>query len=140
MSEWLKETGCKPVGLAYAGSNPAPPIALVAREWEASRVKTPSPWSRRLSLATVVVAVLAAPAGVAQATSGSAYVPDDLVSGDVLQFDVGLGGGLSPKNPASAPGGTNPDAIAITPDGRNAYVTNFDGSDVSQFDIAPGGL
>src|SRR5204863_4869645 len=25
MSEWLKETGCKPVGLAYAGSNPAPP-------------------------------------------------------------------------------------------------------------------
>jgi hypothetical protein len=26
MSEWLKETGCKPVGYAYAGSNPAPPI------------------------------------------------------------------------------------------------------------------
>ena len=25
MSEWLKETGCKPVGYAYAGSNPAPP-------------------------------------------------------------------------------------------------------------------
>jgi hypothetical protein len=25
MSEWLKETGCKPVGSAYAGSNPAPP-------------------------------------------------------------------------------------------------------------------
>src|SRR4051794_1028935 len=24
MSEWLKETGCKPVGYAYAGSNPAP--------------------------------------------------------------------------------------------------------------------
>ena len=30
MSEWLKETGCKPVGLAYAGSNPAPPIDLMA--------------------------------------------------------------------------------------------------------------
>src|SRR3954452_22945002 len=27
MSEWLKETGCKPVGYAYAGSNPAPPIS-----------------------------------------------------------------------------------------------------------------
>ncbi len=26
MSEWLKETGCKPVGSAYAGSNPAPSI------------------------------------------------------------------------------------------------------------------
>ena len=24
VSEWLKETGCKPVGSAYAGSNPAP--------------------------------------------------------------------------------------------------------------------
>src|SRR3954466_1428924 len=29
MSEWLKETGCKPVGYAYAGSNPAPPIIEV---------------------------------------------------------------------------------------------------------------
>src|SRR5215204_3596129 len=29
MSEWLKETGCKPVGSAYAGSNPAPPIHLL---------------------------------------------------------------------------------------------------------------
>jgi hypothetical protein len=27
VSEWLKETGCKPVGSAYAGSNPAPAIA-----------------------------------------------------------------------------------------------------------------
>src|SRR4051812_22531949 len=31
MSEWLKETGCKPVGYAYAGSNPAPPIAQTQR-------------------------------------------------------------------------------------------------------------
>ena len=28
MSEWLKETGCKPVGSAYAGSNPAPPTEV----------------------------------------------------------------------------------------------------------------
>jgi hypothetical protein len=26
VSEWLKETGCKPVGSAYTGSNPVPPI------------------------------------------------------------------------------------------------------------------
>ena len=26
MPEWLKGTGCKPVGYAYAGSNPAPSI------------------------------------------------------------------------------------------------------------------
>ena len=25
MSEWLKETGCKPVGIAYSGSNPLAP-------------------------------------------------------------------------------------------------------------------
>ena len=31
MSEWLKETGCKPVGSAYAGSNPAP--SIVGRRW-----------------------------------------------------------------------------------------------------------
>ena len=24
VSEWLKETGCKPVGSAYTGSNPVP--------------------------------------------------------------------------------------------------------------------
>src|SRR3954453_12227072 len=28
MSEWLKEMGCKPIGYAYAGSNPAPPISV----------------------------------------------------------------------------------------------------------------
>ena len=27
MSEWLKESGCKPDGYAYAGSNPAPPTS-----------------------------------------------------------------------------------------------------------------
>ncbi len=26
VSEWLKETGCKPVGSAYTGSNPVPTI------------------------------------------------------------------------------------------------------------------
>ena len=25
VSEWLKETGCKPVGIAYSGSNPLAP-------------------------------------------------------------------------------------------------------------------
>src|SRR3954465_6261033 len=30
MSEWLKEMGCKPIGYAYAGSNPAPPTRSLA--------------------------------------------------------------------------------------------------------------
>src|SRR5437762_8342748 len=31
MSEWLKEMGCKPIGSAYAGSNPAPPIPVACQ-------------------------------------------------------------------------------------------------------------
>ena len=34
MSEWLKEMGCKPIGYAYAGSNPAPPI--LSGTWRAT--------------------------------------------------------------------------------------------------------
>src|SRR2546423_6527635 len=37
MSEWLKETGCKPVGLAYAGSNPAPPTGEITANVAAKR-------------------------------------------------------------------------------------------------------
>ena len=42
MSEWLKETGCKPVGSAYAGSNPAPPTAVTddRRNQQAARRAT----------------------------------------------------------------------------------------------------
>ena|SRR5829696_4779636 len=42
MSEWLKETGCKPVGYAYAGSNPAPPT----RSWASSPGLRRSGWQR----------------------------------------------------------------------------------------------
>jgi ketosteroid isomerase-like protein len=37
MSEWLKETGCKPVGYAYAGSNPAPPTLVASQRIEQLR-------------------------------------------------------------------------------------------------------
>ncbi len=30
VSEWLKEIGCKPIGSAYAGSNPAPTITIIS--------------------------------------------------------------------------------------------------------------
>ena len=29
MPEWLKGTGCKPVGSAYVGSNPTAPIGII---------------------------------------------------------------------------------------------------------------
>src|SRR5262249_51367260 len=41
MSGWLKETGCNPVGSAYAGSNPAPPPVLNARRTRAFVVSPP---------------------------------------------------------------------------------------------------
>jgi hypothetical protein len=44
MSEWLKETGCKPVGYAYAGSNPAPAIA---KDWGTRRGSLPMPGAPR---------------------------------------------------------------------------------------------
>ena len=37
MSEWLKEMGCKPIGSAYAGSNPAPPTLVASQRIEQLR-------------------------------------------------------------------------------------------------------
>src|SRR4051812_40139445 len=48
MSEWLKETGCKPVGIAYAGSNPAPPINLSARSTRSVSATPPAASQQRL--------------------------------------------------------------------------------------------
>ena len=38
MSEWLKETGCKPVGYAYVGSNPTP-STIQAVVWVAKKLR-----------------------------------------------------------------------------------------------------
>ena len=36
--EWLKGTGCKPVGYAYVGSNPTPSTSCRAARWKDRRV------------------------------------------------------------------------------------------------------
>jgi DNA-binding beta-propeller fold protein YncE len=46
-------------------------------------------------------------------------------------------GTLSPKNPATVPTGNTPLDIAVSHDGRSAYVTNEAGSSVSQYTIDP---
>ena len=61
MSEWLKETGCKPVGSAYAGSNPAPATYTGPR----------AAW-RWLPTALVMTAI-ALPTGVASARSSIVF-------------------------------------------------------------------
>ena len=48
MSEWLKETGCKPVGYAYAGSNPAPSILRI-------RAQTTSHYTTRYEVALALI-------------------------------------------------------------------------------------
>lgn len=70
------------------------------------------------------------------------YVVDrngGVAAGAVLQYDVGQGGVLLPKTPASVAAGTNASGIAISPDGKSVYVSNNQSSDVSQYDVGSGG-
>ena len=70
----------------------------------------------------------------------SVYLAD--FSGSIDQFTVGADGSLSPKMPASVPDGNSPWNIAVSPDGKSAYVANnsTDGPDgISQYDIAADG-
>ena len=56
----------------------------------------------------------------------------------VAQFDIApVTGALSPKTPATVAAGSAPDSVAVTPDGRSAYVTNFFSNAVSQYSIDP---
>jgi DNA-binding beta-propeller fold protein YncE len=60
-------------------------------------------------------------------------------SGTVSQYDVGAGGALSPKSPATVPAGDGPVGIAVSPDGHSVYVPNNDSTDVSQYTVGAGG-
>jgi DNA-binding beta-propeller fold protein YncE len=57
--------------------------------------------------------------------------------GEVLQYDVGASGALSPKNPPSLRTGSGAGAVAVSPDGASVYVAN--GGGVSQYDVGAGG-
>jgi DNA-binding beta-propeller fold protein YncE len=58
----------------------------------------------------------------------------------VWQYDVGPGGVLTSKSPASVNTvGGSTDAVAVTPDGRSLYAADNAGDDVSQFDIGANG-
>ena len=70
----------------------------------------------------------------------SLYSTDESnVSPRVLQFDIGSGGKLSPKSPEylESEANVNPTNIALTSDGKSAYVTNVFGKSVSLYDINP---
>ena len=87
--------------------------------------------------AAVVVLALGFGATAAQAAPFVYVTNED--SGNVSQFDVGPGGALSPKSPATVPVGVLPVGVAVSADGRSVYVTNSFSGTISQFDVSADG-
>ena len=93
------------------------------RRWRlAPKIFAPALW-------LVVLAVLVSP--VAAQAAGNVYV----TTAGVAQYAIGAGGLLSPLSPPTVAAGESPRAIAVTPDGKSVYVTNFFGNTVSQYDV-----
>lgn len=100
-----------------------------------------------LSPPTVPTGGSGSPQAVAVSPDGrSAYVvnlgplppPFGNGTGSVSEYDIDPAtGALSPKTTSSVPAGGFAEAIAVSPDGRNAYVANGD-STVSQYTIDTG--
>ena len=71
----------------------------------------------------------------------------DIDFGDngVSQYDVGRGGKLTPKDPATVPAGKRPRGLSVSGDGRSLYVSNFgdpldpEDDTISQYDISADG-
>ena len=58
---------------------------------------------------------------------------------NVSQYDVGAGGALSPKSPATVRRGHLPDRGGGEPGRRLVYVANDSSDNVSQYDVGAGG-
>jgi DNA-binding beta-propeller fold protein YncE len=95
----------------------------------------PSSLSKLSPLA--VLAALAVAAAPAQA-GPFAYVANSS-SNNVSQYDVGAGGALTPKSPATVAAGTGPQGVAVSPNGASVYITNVNSGTVSQYDVGAGG-
>ena len=68
----------------------------------------------------------------------SVYVTN-ILNGSVSQYDVGAGGQLSPKSPATVAAGVIPRVVAVSPDGQSVYVTDAAANHVVQYDVGAGG-
>ena len=69
------------------------------------------------------------------AAAGTASQDSNLI----YQFDVVAGGTLAPKTPPTVTAGQRPSGLAMSPDGRNLYVTNSASNTVGQYGVAPNG-
>jgi hypothetical protein len=80
------------------------------------------------------------PRGVTVSRDGnSVYVADfgsHLTPGGILQFDVAPNGALTPKAVPAVPAGNSPVEVTASFDGKSLYASNFNGGDVSQYDIS----
>jgi 6-phosphogluconolactonase (cycloisomerase 2 family) len=100
-----------------------------------------APGDGRLS----ALGAVALPAGTVEhlvAGDSSVYVTTD--SG-VAMYGIGGGGTLAPTTPAAIRVTGDPNGIALSPDGRSAYVASYvtpgvGGSVVAQFDVGAGGV
>jgi DNA-binding beta-propeller fold protein YncE len=57
----------------------------------------------------------------------------------VSQFNVGAGGTLSPKSPATVGAGIGPEGVAVSPNGGSVYVANNLSNTISQYNVGAGG-
>ncbi len=96
--------------------------------------------ARGLGLWLVVLGFfgLAAAAGAAQFVYVT-NVASGNVRGGVSQYAVGAGGALSPLVPAGVTVGVEPFFVAVTPDGKSAYVPDggLNSGSISQYSINP---
>ena len=60
-------------------------------------------------------------------------------TGAVYQFDVQVGGLLSPMSPAEVPTGNQPQGLAVNPDSKSVYVLNQASDTISQYDVGTDG-
>jgi WD40 repeat protein len=77
--------------------------------------------------------------GLAVSPDGRSVYVTNSADGTISQYDVGAGGGLTPKSPRIVSAGGNPVGVALGPDGASAYTTDGSHGDVLQYDVSEAG-
>ena len=76
---------------------------------------------------------------MAVSPNGASVYVTNSSSDNVSQYDVGAGGALTPKSPATVAAGSSPQGVAVSPNGASVYVANNGSDNVSQYDVGAGG-
>src|SRR5438874_1010830 len=108
-----------------------------------ARARFPSALARspsRLRSDSIAVLLLLAFLALPAAAQARPFVyVTNFDGGAVSQYDVGAGGALTPKTPATVPTGGAPVGVAVSPNGASVYVTNINTDSLSQYDVGAGG-